>query len=202
MYSSNYSNKDIVTKANRLLKNCDDANIKNNFKNKTVVLAHKQPPSLLRRLTRASFSSGAKAVKQNGIFKCDNKACKICKLYLKECTSFLTANNYEWEIKCHITCNSENVLYYLRCMICNGNCTYTGKTNSLRKRTNNHISCCRLGTGTNIFDRHVHKCKAGKNVSEPYFELFVYMTIKNAVHLRSYERYLHEKCYDTMNRVI
>ena len=34
MYSSNYSNKDIVTKANNLLANCDDEKIKNSFRNK------------------------------------------------------------------------------------------------------------------------------------------------------------------------
>ena len=113
-YSSNYSNKDIVTKANNLLANCDDEKIKNSFKNKKIVLAHKQPPNLLRRHTRASFSNQSNEMNRNGIFKCSNKACKICRLYLQECTSFPTANNHEWQIKCHITCNSKNTLYYFK----------------------------------------------------------------------------------------
>ena len=121
---------------------------------------------------------------------------------LQECTSFTTANNHEWQIKCHITRNSKNTLYYLKCKICNGKCTYTGKTNCIRKRTNNRISCCKLGTGTNIFDKHVHGCKEGKHVTEPYFELYAFMIVKEESSLRPYEIHLHGKCYDTMNRPI
>ena len=192
--------KDIVTKANILIENCDDEKTKNSFKNKRIVLAHKQPPNLLRRLSNARFRNPINISPINGIFKCNNKICKICRLYIQECSSFITANNFEWQIKSHITCNSKNVLYYLKCKICQGKCTYTGKTNVLRKRTNNHISCCRLGTGTNIFDKHVYACKAGKNVSEPYFELYAFMVVKDENSLRTYEQFLHNKGYDTMNK--
>ena len=98
------------------------------------------------------------------------------------------------------TGNSKITLYYLKCKICNGKCTYTGKTNCIRKRTNNHIRCCRLGTATNMFDKHVHGCKEGKHVTESYFELYAFMIVKEESSLRSYEKYLHSKCYDTMNR--
>ena len=199
-YCSNYSNKDIVTQANILLENCDDEKTRNSFKNKRVVLAHKQPPNLLRRLSNARFINPNNKINKNGIFKCNNKLCKICKLYIQECSSFFTANNFEWQIKSHITCNSRNVLYYLKCKICHGKCTYTGKTNFMRKRTNNHISCYRLGRGTNIFDKHVYACKAGKNVTEPYFELYAFMVVKEENSLRTYEKFLHNKGYDTMNK--
>ena len=56
-YYSNYSNKDIVTQTNILLENCQEENIKNVFKDKRVVMAYKQPPNLLRRLTNARFQS-------------------------------------------------------------------------------------------------------------------------------------------------
>ena len=92
------------------------------------------------------------------------------------------------------------MLYYLKCKACDGKTTYTGKTNIIRKRMNNHISCCRLGTGTNIFDKHVHLCKAGKNISEPYFEIYAFMTVKNEEDLCVYERFLHNKSFDTMNK--
>ena len=120
--------------------------------------------------------------------------------YTYKSTSFITANGFEWNIKCHITCQSRNVLYYIKCKICNGQVTYTGKTNIIRNRMNNHITCCRLGTGTNIFYRHVHECKSGKIVNEPYFEIYAFMTVKNEEDLRTYETFLHSKSYDTMNK--
>ena len=125
---------------------------------------------------------------------------KFANYTYKSVPSFFTANNFEWQIKSHITCNSKNVLYYLKCMICYGKCTYTGKTNNLRKRTNNHISCCRLGTGTNIFDKHVYKCSEGVKVTEPYFELYAFITVREVNSLRTYEQFLHNKSYNTMNK--
>ena len=65
---------------------------------------------------------------------------------------------------------------------------YTCKTNCIRKQTNNHISSCRLGTGTNIFDKQVYECKEGKHAIEPYFELYAFMTAKDKSSLRSYEK--------------
>ena len=199
-YSSNYSNRDIVAQTNILLENCDDEKFRNSFKNRKVVLAHKQPPNLLSRLTKARFINPSRGSTEYGIFKCSNKMCKICKLYLQECSSFFIANNFEWQIKSHITCNSKNLLYYLKCSICHGKCTYTGKTNNLRKRTNNHISCCRLGTGTNIFDKYVYTCREGVKVTEPYFELYAFMAVREEYSLRTYEQFLHNKSHDTMNQ--
>ena len=129
-YYGNYSNKNIVTQANLLLENCQDENVKRNFENKRIVLAYKQPPNILRRLSKARFESPNKKVDKYGLFKCNNKACKHCNLYIQECTSFVTANSFKWSIKCHIACNSKNVLYYLKCKACNGKTTYTGKTNN------------------------------------------------------------------------
>ena len=56
----------------------------------------------------------------------------------------------------------------------------------MRKRMNNHISCCRLGTGTNIFDRHVYFCKTEKNMNKPFFKIYAYMTITNEEDLCTY----------------
>ena len=65
---------------------------------------------------------------------------------------------------------------------------------------NNHISCCRLGTGSNIFDRHVYLCKTEKNMNEPFFEIYAYMIIKDEEDLCTYEKFLHGKSYHTMNK--
>ena len=199
-FYSNYTNRDAVKQTNILLENCTDATTKKSFENTRVVLAQKQPPNIQRIITRAKFGS-PEPIKQ-GLFKCHSKACVICKLYVQECSSFLTSNNKTWYIRCHITCNSVNVLYFLKCISCNGNTTYTGKTNNLRSRTNNHISSCRNGTGTNKLDNHVFKCRQGKNLKEPYFQLYAFMTVKDENSLRFYENFLHKRGYDTLNRLM
>ena len=178
-----------------------DENIKNVFKNTNIVHALRQPPNLLRRLSKAQFTSQDNNRQQNGLYRCNNKRCNLCKLYIQECVSFMTANDYEWQIRCHITCNSRNVLYYLKCKVCHGNTTYTGKTNNLRLRSNNHITGCRLGNSSNKFDNHVFACRSGQRIKEPYFEMYAFMAIKYEHELTTYETYLHKKGYDTMNKI-
>ena len=78
--------------------------------------------------------------------------------------------------------------------------TYTGRTNNLRLRTNNHISSCANGTGTDIFDIHVYNCgvKDG-NLHKPYFKLYAFMEFNSEQKLILYEKMLHKKKLDTMN---
>ena len=148
------------------------------FGDSKIVLALKQPPNLLRLLSKASFNSSQPVHKKKiGIFKCNDIRCKLCALYMQPCKSFLTSNGTEWQIKNSITCESKNVIYYLKCIACKGATTYTGKTNNLRKRMNNHISSCRLGTSTDRFDNHVFKCRNTHHVNtEPYFEIYVFLS--------------------------
>ena len=136
--------------------------------------------------------------KENGIHKCNDKRCKLCEMYLQPVKSFFTANGIEWVIRCHITCNSINVCYYLECISCNGQTTYTGKTNILRKRLNVHISSCRTGNTTNIFDAHVYNC-GQKPKSEPYFRAYVFITLSDTKYLLTYDNYLHRQKFDTLN---
>ena len=160
--------------------------------------ARRQPPNILRNITNTKFITKEE---QNihGITLCV-RYCKICEIYLQECTSFLTANGKEWTIKCHITRDSKNVLYYLVCAFCNEE-SYTGKTDDMRERTNNHISCIRHGTGSNKFDKHVHNCSKEKRKKhdEPFFKLYAFMVLNDYNKLRNQERRLHLLNYDTIN---
>ena len=132
-------------------------------------------------------------------FECNDTRCMLCNIYIQECSSFTTANGIKWYIKGHINCKSKNVLYYLVCCICNKT-SYTGKTNVLRLRTNNHITGCRHGNSSDKFDNHVFKCRYEHNqMSEPFFKVYVFMEIKDERLLLSYEKYLHKKGFDTMN---
>ena len=196
---SNLDSQRIVQLCNNRLSTSTNSRIQEVFGDSKTVLALKQPPNLLRHLTKAKFQSIPKTpVNQNGLFKCDNVRCKLCRLYIQECSSLITANGIEWFIKGHITCNSVKVIYYLECVSCNGGTTYTGKTNIIRKRMSNHITCCFSGNTSDIFD--VYKCRKEKNInSEPYFRIYVFMQLPSEHLLLTYESYLHKLKFDTMN---
>jgi len=68
----------------------------------------------------------------------------------------------------------------------------------MRDRINVHISSCRTGATTNIFDTHVFNC--GTNPKhEPYFRLFAYyIKHKDRKYLLTYESYLHRQKFDTL----
>ena len=195
-HSSNYSSNRIVKRTNTLLNNLTDDRMKTAFQESKVVLALKQPPNLLRHLSKASFIS-TKVLKPNGIFLCGRSYCDICNFYLQPCTSFITSNGVEWTVQSHITCHSKCVIYFLKCLSCGESTTYTGRTNILRKRTNNHISECRSGVTSDRFDRHVYHCN--KRGTEPAFKMYVFVELSNANLLEEYEKYLHKMAFDTMN---
>ena len=73
--------------------------------------------------------------------------------------------------------------------------TYTGKTwQKLRRRTNDHITKCRNGTGNNIFDQRVYQCGLKINcLKAPYFKVFAFMALSSRAKLVTYEKYLHRK---------
>ena len=112
-------------------------------------------------------------------------------IYIKECSSFITSNRYNWKIRCHINCHDTTVLYFSSCVSSNGNTTYTGKTVNYRYRMNNHLTVCGYGISTNRFENHVFKCSnKNKHVwKEPYFKVYTFITVSNENKLWSYESY-------------
>ena len=195
-HSSNYNSRQIVRKSNTLLNNAQDDRMKAAFRDAKVVLALKQPPNLLGHLSRASFLS-TKILKPNGIFLCGRSICDICNFYLQPCTSFMTSNGTEWTVQSHITCHSKFVIYFLKCLSCGEKTTYSGRTNDIRKRTNNHISECCSGITTDKFDRHVYNCN--KRGTEPFFKMYVFVELMDINLLEEYEKYIHKSGFDTMN---
>ena len=214
-YHSNYSNKNTVQQINNLIHNTQSERLNTVFNNTKVIIAHKQPPNLLRRLTKAAFNtsippsiSNATQQQEWGLFKCKRATsnCKICRLYIQECKSFLCSDGTEWFIKSHIDCHSINLLYFLKCLWCPDPSdpeTYTGKTVDTRLRMNNHMTGCRYGGSDDQFDNHVFECRQKHGTSgdiEPYFHMYAFYTIKNAEFLGTHEKHLHNKGLDTMNK--
>ena len=206
-YYSNYSNELLCTAAKQLIKGSKDDRVKQAFENVQFVQALKQPPNLLRTLTNSKFINGD-TVSKVGVSKCSDKRCKICRLYVQTGTEIPLSNGQTWRIKMDANCNSKNILYFLVCYFCQHE-TYIGKTDQTRDRTNNHITGCRYGNGSNVFDLHVYKCGNLENLSiierkqlEPYFKLYIMMACKDYQKLLDYEKRLHMRNCDTMNSSI
>ena len=51
-----------------------------------------------------------------------------CLLYVNEGNSFVMFNNMRWELCSHVTCRDINVIYYLKCNMCDHKETCIGKT--------------------------------------------------------------------------
>ena len=204
-YYSNYDNRAVSTVASQLIKSSKNERVQEAFKDVNFVQALKQPPNLLRTLSNSALIRNDKTV-QPGVYKCNNKRCKICRLYLQDDLVFVMANGFSWNIRCPVSCNSLNVIYYLICLFCNKE-SYIGKTDNTRHRSNNHISGCRLGNSSNIFDEHVYSCsgmalltKEEKHTREPYFKLHLMMACSDYHKLIPYESKLHSLKMDTLNR--
>ena len=197
-YYSNLDSSNIVDVARSLVENSKNPRLKQVFEGVDFIHARRQPPNILSRITNAAFITGDKHV-ESGIFHCSHAGCKICRLYLQECKSFQTRKG-TWKVKCHVDCNSKNVVYYQVCSFCN-EVSNTGKTDNLRNRTNNHISGSRHGKTGNLFDEHNYRCPEvlGLERKEPFFKLFVFMVLNNFGKLRAHERRLHLENHDTIN---
>ena len=117
-YFSNYDSTNIVGVARDLIDKSKNSRVNDAFKSTKFIQCYRQPQNTLQILSNSRFISQTRELnkqKPAGISHCTHKSCKICKLYLQKCTSFVTSNGSEWEIKCHATCNSMNVVYYLIC---------------------------------------------------------------------------------------
>ena len=206
-YFSNYDNGTVLQIAKNLINNSKDERIKSAYKGVKLIHAYRQPPNLLRMISNSAFVDNSNQVnKKVGCFKCSHKGCKICRIYLQNCKSFVTANGTTWDVRCFINCNSLNVIYYLVCCFCEQQgalTSYTGITDDLRERTNNHITGCRHGMTSNKLDRHVYNCARARNLpaNEPYFRMYMFMALSDYNKLRNYERKLHAQGHDTLNRI-
>ena len=204
-FLGNLDASNIVGVTRDLLQASSSERLSHAFKDTKIVQCYTQTPNLLKTLSSSRFT--ATTPDENcikGVFHCTNKRCLICaKNYLQECQSFVTSNGTIWRTKCHITCNSLNVIYFLKCNYCH-EVTKLGKTDNLRERTNNHISGCRNGKGTDVFDNHVFNCCRSKGLppSEPFFLLFCLMACNDYHKLLNIERKLHLKGYDTVFKLL
>ena len=197
-YFSNLDSSSVIDVAKNLIQNSKNPRIQLAFKDVNFIHARRQPPNILAQSTNARFITDEKHI-ESGIFLCSRSNCNICEMYLQKCKLFETKKG-TWKVKSHAHCNSKNVIYYQVCNYCN-EVSNVGKTDDIRKRTNNHISGSRLGKTSNLFDQHNYRCPRDKGISpkEPYFKLFIMMVCNTYSKLRAHERHLHLQGHDTIN---
>ena len=90
--------------------------IKGIFQESNIYYLSQSPAkNLLRVLSNSSISRNPSLPK--GIFRCNDKRCKICRLYIIECSEFELTNRKIWKIKRNMTCRSRNNIYSLKCKL-------------------------------------------------------------------------------------
>lgn len=201
-YYPSLSYNNVVKTISTLFKHFKDQTTKQKFINCKPLLALKQPPNITSILTTAKFNSKEhlSVPAPQGITLCNNKQCKLCRLYLQPVDSFITSKGTSWSIRSHVTCKSKNVVYFLSCNLCKGRTTYIGQTTNLRQRMNNHISESRTGISPCIFPKHVFDCGAkNKNLKEPFFKITAFMQLKDPRQLLSHEEKLIKAGHATLN---
>ena len=110
------------------------------FKDKRPLISFRRPRNLADNLVRSKIKRDADTGKAKGMKKCGKSRCQIC-CYVEETEKFEYGNNKYW-INYSFDCDSEGVIYVLRCISCSK--IYVGRTiTSFRKRFNNHKSSMR-----------------------------------------------------------
>ena len=96
------------------------------YKDTNFILCLKQPKSLYRELTSSRFISSFENIRKLGTYKCSDKRCKVCLIYLNK----IMSNGQVREICRESDSQTVNVTYYLGCEMCNK------KKHILRKQRN------------------------------------------------------------------
>ena len=89
-----------------------------------MVLSLNQPRYLHREFASFRFISNFKNIRKPGTYKYNDKRCKICQNYLNETNKFTISNGQVWEIRRETDCLSVNVIYYVKCKMCDEEETY------------------------------------------------------------------------------
>ena len=186
-------------------KNIRNEHLRSMYKDTNFILSLKQPKNLYRELTSSRFISSFKNIRKPGTYKRSYKRCKIFQNYLNETNKFTMSNGKVREIRREIDCHSVNVIYYLKCKMCNEKETYIGKTKGdntkrFKVRVNQHISDCKTGDSTCKLPRHIYDCGTkNRCLEKPFFSPNIILQLSKSDRLETIEKDFHLKGYDTMN---
>ena len=107
------------------------------FKNIKPLISFRRPRNLADNLVRSRIKEASNTREDKGMKKCGKSRCQICS-YVEEAEEFEYGNKKYW-INYPFDCDSEGVIYVIRCISCSK--IYVGSTiTTFRKRFNNHKS--------------------------------------------------------------
>ena len=89
-----------------------DNRLRKAFDKCKVIHALKQPKNLLRLLSKPKIQTSISG--KYGLYWYEWKE-SVIYAYIQKCSSFITSNGHNWEIRCHINCQSPDILYLLSC---------------------------------------------------------------------------------------
>ena len=123
------------------------------LKTTKIIKSNRQPKNLKQILTSAYFGKQ----KAEGVKKCGKTRCEICHLLLEGKTFFFENHNTPFIINKTLNCDSENVVYAIKCNKCSAD--YIGSTKNLRNRTNLHKSHIKIEANRLLpVSKHMHSC--------------------------------------------
>ena len=159
----------IIKEIRRNFNNIQSDDLKNVFKNSSIILAQKQPKNLLCYLKLDLILTLIILYNLRGCLNVQiDKHCKICWLNVNEGNSFVNPNNMRLELRSYVTCTDINVIYYSKYNMCQHKERYIGDTvgddvAGVKSRINQHIIDCRTGTSTCKFPIRVYHCAMKNN---------------------------------------
>jgi hypothetical protein len=126
------------------------------FENTKLIISKRQDKSIKKLLTKAQYSD-EKINIQAEVKQCNDKRCKTCQ-HLIEGSTIQIGNNVV-KINKNMTCNSTNLIYFLKCNGCL-NAFYIGETgDTLRHRTTVHRQQINTAHLRNLnVSKHIWEC--------------------------------------------
>lgn len=131
------------------------------------IVGFKRGKSLKDLLVRSKLSKPKKTGGQSEA--CQKTRCLICPSITKTKSFRSSITSEEYEIRCHLNCDSEHVVYLVTCKSCQKQ--YVGSTVKFRNRFNNYKSCfrkCSSGETAPQMSFHSHFCQEGHNGMEDW----------------------------------
>ena len=163
-----FDNKKITSSFNNLYSDsCRRA-----FGNCRVLSSTRQPKALRSFLISSKFSSRPPPRKKTcGLFRCNKTCVYHSNGFVKPCKSVRFGRNKEfhWKFTRFFNCESENVIYVLKCAKCWK--FYIGETKHLKKRISKHKSDVKNLQNTNCVKLALHLRSCSK-LRAPFFHIY------------------------------
>ena len=161
------------------------------LKNRRIIHAKRQAPSLKRILTKARFKENDKIYQTS---KCGDQRCKCCENIIEASTFHFSDINLEFQIRSDMNCNSRNLIYVLFCNGCNQR--YVGQSgDELRSRCRVHRQHIKNPeTAPLNLSKHISQCATSKDPQFRIFPIYKMQCEDKDQRLRMEQHFINKLC--------